>query len=575
MGGRNGPPPFQLGRVLPPFVHQQLGLSEDQEKALQELEKDVRQRLEHLLTADQKRQIAGIGLPGVDRRPRTDSLESFSPKRPQRNTEIVPEGLVKNPRFTLAGTDGKTPAHYLLNGAAKWQRTGKVEENADMGIAFLSGPGAGAPSGSVAQDVAGFPGGTHQWFRFSFRGLAESGFSLQGDELVMKVDFFAKQGTSPLDGVMRKLYGAILRDRRELAANGNRRRGGGAVWKTYALDFKLPFAEIDQLRLSVGFRDASATSARNSAFYVTELALEPIPEPTAVPKLAKHGETVEPAIAKLVPLGGRWYYDPENGNKEKPARLLVDYKNVHQLYYLDSRLTNPFAANMTAWLRKGYLDRNGELVQEERLCTDNVVIEFNDQRTLIVHARNLPNHPTAQFPELDGGNPSYIQEHEYTYYLPLNPERNPKARAMDIHNANRALPMGATGIAINGVVFYNPFDAGMQDATDMMDRCCGHPSPDNRYHYHKYPVCVKSPFIDEGLEHSPLIGWAFDGFPIYGPYEAKGLMAKDLHENPLNAFNAHYDSARGWHYHVTPGKFPYVIGGYFGKVDSRNFRRGP
>ncbi len=134
--------------------------------------------------------------------------------------------------------------------------------------------------------------------------------------------------------------------------------------------------------------------------------------------------------------------------------------------------------------------------------------------------------------------------------------------------------MGAIGIAINGVVFYNPFDAGMTDATDLMDRCCGHPSPDNRYHYHKYPVCVKSPFADEGAEHSPPIGWAFDGFAIHGPYESKGVMAKDSKENPLNDFNGHTDTARGWHYHVTPGKFPYIIGGYWGKVDARNRRGG-
>ena len=140
---------------------------------------------------------------------------------------------------------------------------------------------------------------------------------------------------------------------------------------------------------------------------------------------------------------------------------------------------------------------------------------------------------------------------------------------MDHNNANRALPMGPIGIATNGVVFYNPFDIGMQDATDLMDRCCGHPSPDYSYHYHKYPVCVKSPFGDEGKEHSPPIGWAFDGFAIYGPYEAEGLMAKDSKENPLNDFNVHRDSQRGWHYHVTPGKFPYIIGGFWGKVVAR------
>ena len=65
------------------------------------------------------------------------------------------------------------------------------------------------------------------------------------------------------------------------------------------------------------------------------------------------------------------------------------------------------------------------------------------------------------------------------------------------------------------------------EAIWRLDRCCGHPSPGIEYHYHKYPVCVKSPWTDDGTAHSPLIGFAFDGFPIYGPYEAAGELAKD------------------------------------------------
>ena len=72
-----------------------------------------------------------------------------------------------------------------------------------------------------------------------------------------------------------------------------------------------------------------------------------------------------------------------------------------------------------------------------------------------------------------------------------------------------ALPMGPIGVAMNGVVFFNPFDMGNTDATDMMDRCCGHPNQFGLYHYHKYPICIYSPWSDEGKSHSPLIGWAF------------------------------------------------------------------
>ncbi len=257
---------------------------------------------------------------------------------------------------------------------------------------------------------------------------------------------------------------------------------------------------------------------------------------------------------------------------------MVTAKNAQRLYYMDNQLSNPFAENMTAWLRKGNLDLAGKLVEEDRFVPDNVVMEFKDGKEIIVHTRNLPNHPTAKFPDrlrIIDGNPNFIQESDRTYYLPLEPVRNPKAVAMDKTNSNRALPMGTIGIAINGVSFYNPFDADITEAVDIMDRCCGHPSPDYIYHYHKYPVCVKSPFVDDGGGHSPLIGFALDGFPIYGPYVANGLMAKDDKDKPLDAFNMHYDDERGWHYHVTPGRFPYVIGGFWGDVDGRNLRKGP
>ena len=115
---------------------------------------------------------------------------------------------------------------------------------------------------------------------------------------------------------------------------------------------------------------------------------------------------------------------------------------------------------------------------------------------------------------------------------------------METSNANRALPGGPIGVAVNGVIFFNPFDADSVEAIWRLDRCCGHPSPGFEYHYHKYPVCVKSPWTDDGTADSPLIGFAFDGFPIYGPYESAGELAKDSQKNPLNAFNIHRDDAR-------------------------------
>jgi autotransporter-associated beta strand protein len=41
---------------------------------------------------------------------------------------------------------------------------------------------------------------------------------------------------------------------------------------------------------------------------------------------------------------------------------------------------------------------------------------------------------------------------------------------------------------------------------------------DGAYHHHQNPVSLRAQLGDEGAGHSPILGWAFDGYPIYGPY---------------------------------------------------------
>ncbi len=55
--GKKGFPPFELGRVLPPFLREQLDLSDDQSRKLAELEAEVRQKLEKILTEEQVRRL--------------------------------------------------------------------------------------------------------------------------------------------------------------------------------------------------------------------------------------------------------------------------------------------------------------------------------------------------------------------------------------------------------------------------------------------------------------------------------------------------------------------------------------
>lgn len=482
--------------------------------------------------------------------------------------------LVVNSRFTSHA--GDTPVGYELRGDAVYRYLGNpAKDVSGWGVALQSGQRIGS-AGSVSQIVSGIDAAQGRWYRFSFRGLPQDHFAVKNNDLYMQVQYLGDHDTS-FDGKKYKIYPLVEKYRQDLTVNGDHHRHGAEVWKTYQIDFWIPFEQVNRVRLSVGFADGAATTSQSSDFYVTQFSLERIaalaPDPRSTTQEPQGGRPE----GTLLPLGGRWYYLARAGESTSPARF--DYTNATRLYYYDGQYSTPFAGNMKSWLHAGNIDASGQLVTADRPVNDNVTVTF-DATSLVIHTKGLPNHPTAKFPNTDytddDFDPTPIRERLRTYYIPLYPKENPEHIVTDAHDTNHALPMGPIGVAVNGVVFFNPFDANMRDASNIMDRCCGHPAPDGQYHYHKYPICINTPWADDGKAHSPLLGWMFDGYPIYGPYQGSGVMAKDVTgADALNAFNMHYDAARGWHYHVTPGKFPYLIGGYWGFEDSRDVHQGP
>lgn len=52
-----GPPGFELGRVLPPFIREELQLTPDQERQIADLESQVKDKLNKILTDEQKKQM--------------------------------------------------------------------------------------------------------------------------------------------------------------------------------------------------------------------------------------------------------------------------------------------------------------------------------------------------------------------------------------------------------------------------------------------------------------------------------------------------------------------------------------
>jgi hypothetical protein len=237
----------------------------------------------------------------------------------------------------------------------------------------------------------------------------------------------------------------------------------------------------------------------------------------------------------LTSIGGKWYV-----SKGQPA-----------VYYYDD------AGKMLDLFSYHTKDTNKDDIPNIKLS--------HDEKFLIMESQGYPNHTTAIFP--NSQNPNTISVQRFTFRLPLVPIKS---------NKITRVPMGPIGTAINGVVFYNPFEQGGMNAVAgysevWLDSCCGHPDQRGVYHYHKYPSCVKSPFPDDGKQHSPILGFAFDGFPLYGPYDGADVLAKDVKGDlALDVCNGHEDPQRGYHYHVTPGIFPYIIGGYHGVPEVSN-----
>ena len=60
-----------------------------------------------------------------------------------------------------------------------------------------------------------------------------------------------------------------------------------------------------------------------------------------------------------------------------------------------------------------------------------------------------------------------------------------------------------------------------------LDVCGGHAHSDRLYHHHHFPLCLQQRLEDvSGDQHSPIYGWARDGFPIHGPHQGHHHLAK-------------------------------------------------
>ena len=125
----------------------------------------------------------------------------------------------------------------------------------------------------------------------------------------------------------------------------------------------------------------------------------------------------------------------------------------------------------------------------------------------------------------------------------------------------------ALGVAVNGVPIYDYTGGGEMSVADLsvhqahddtvltqqLDICGGHAGRGDDYHYHATPTCMIAQMPNAGP--AAIIGWAFDGFPIYGDANPDGTVVAP---GDLDVCNGQPDPVFGFRYHTSRSS-PYII----------------
>ncbi|WP_343603917.1 YHYH protein [Fluviicola sp.] len=209
---------------------------------------------------------------------------------------------------------------------------------------------------------------------------------------------------------------------------------------------------------------------------------------------------------------------------------------------------------VTSWLQNTSLTGSHYVSGNSTPIQDNIPVNTQlvqySASWVYVTTHGIPSYPTGPFP----GNPSQASDQNAIFKIPLNPSQN--------MGTPTSTNMGNIGIFINGVALFDYADGvSWKNSTNSpaggplggsgdgvwnrdavvaelggFDCAKGHPAMGN-YHHHQNPSAfdldlqvistVCNLYDSDGLYaidstvHSPLIGFAYDGFPIYGAYGYK------------------------------------------------------
>jgi hypothetical protein len=156
------------------------------------------------------------------------------------------------------------------------------------------------------------------------------------------------------------------------------------------------------------------------------------------------------------------------------------------------------------------------------LAVNGLNISF-DSDNVYVKGENIINHSVAMQTNAVGFGP--IESQPVSYVLPLT-----NLAELDDAFISSDQPQYAVAVMVNGISYYNPKstkswnDAGdwhynngtIQNYNELSTY--SHSTVDGLFHYHSIVPEILGLDEWDRNQHSSIVGWAFDGLPIYGPY---------------------------------------------------------
>jgi hypothetical protein len=242
--------------------------------------------------------------------------------------------------------------------------------------------------------------------------------------------------------------------------------------------------------------------------------------------------------------------------------------------------TAPFAQGRGArvdgpWIHGDSFDLEAKPRVEGRVTWPDARLSITrSESARVIVSNDLPSTPTGIFPAPRDStafgydpNPNAIRPQQIAWTLPLLPAPAASPSCLP--------PGGPIGLLLDGSYLFNALDALGRDAAahELQDGCYGHPEMRGAYHHHMLSPCLD---LGDPKGSSPLIGYALDGFGIYGPYrDGRMLTNGDLDECHGTTSAVEWDGQRRVLYHyVANFEYPYTLGCWRGTPAARP-RAGP